>query len=141
MIYGERHTKRPIRWAMVGGGKGSQIGYIHRSAALRDATFTLVAGALDIDPERGRAFGVELGIDPGRCHPDYRSLFAAEAGRPDGIEAVSIATPNNTHYAIAKAALEHGLHVVCEKPLCFTVAEARELEALAAARKKIVGVT
>lgn len=141
MIYGERRTERPIRWAMVGGGKGSQIGYIHRSAALRDATFRLVAGALDIDPERGRAFGKELGIDPGRCYPDYQSLFAAEAERPDGIEAVSIATPNNTHYAIAKAALEHGLHVVCEKPLCFTVAEARELEALSAARRRIVGVT
>ncbi|WP_152048655.1 Gfo/Idh/MocA family protein [Aureimonas psammosilenae] len=141
MINGELKTAAPIRWAMVGGGRGSQIGYIHRSAALRDRGFELVAGAFDLDPERGRAFGVELGLDPARCYPDYAALFAGEAARPHGIQAVSIATPNNTHFAIAKAALEHGIHVVCEKPLCFTVAEAKELAALSEARAKIVGVT
>ncbi|WP_062119010.1 Gfo/Idh/MocA family protein [Aureimonas sp. AU40] len=141
MINGERRTAAPIRWAMVGGGRGSQIGYIHRSAALRDRTFDLVAGAFDLDPERGRSFGVELGLEPQRCYPDYAAMFAAEALLPDGIQAVSIATPNNTHYPIAKAALEHGLHVVCEKPLCFTLAEAEELERLSIARRKIVGVT
>ena len=78
---------------------------------------------------------------PARCYPDYRAMFAAEAQRADGIQAVSVATPNNTHYEITKAALEHGLHVVCEKPLCFTVAEAEELAALAEARNKVVGVT
>ena len=119
----EKKTK-PIRWGMVGGGRGSQIGYIHRSAALRDNTFELVAGAFDIDPERGRGFGVDLGLDERRSYPDYRAMFAAESRGADGIEAVSIATPNNTHFEICKAALEHGLHVVCEKPLCFTVAEA-----------------
>jgi predicted dehydrogenase len=126
---------------MVGGGRGSQIGYIHRSAALRDRAFALVAGAFDLDPERGRAFGVELGLAAERCYDDYRAMFAAEAARPDGIRAVSVATPNNTHYEITRAALEHGLHVVCEKPLCFTVAEAEELAALAEARGRIVGVT
>ena len=141
MINTEAGAVRPIRWAMVGGGRGSQIGYSHRSAALRDRVFDLQAGAFDIDPERGRAFGVGLGLDPARCYPDYLALFAAEAARPDGIEAVSIATPNNTHYPIAKAALEHGLHVVCEKPLCFTVAEAEDLQRLAAARGRVVGVT
>ena len=141
MINGERLTERPIRWAMVGGGRGSQIGYIHRSAALRDRMFDLVAGAFDLDPERGRAFGTELGLDPTRCYPDYEAMFSAEAGRPDGIEAVSVATPNNTHFAICRAALEHGLHVVCEKPLCFTVAEAEELRRLAAQRNRVVGVT
>ncbi|RBP05745.1 putative dehydrogenase [Roseiarcus fermentans] len=140
MIVGRRQTEKPIRWAMVGGGGTSQIGYVHRSAALRDRTFDLVAGAFDIDPERGRAFGVELGVAPERCHADYRALFAAEAARPDGVQAVSIATPNNTHYAIAKAALESGLHVVCEKPLCFSVAEAEELKRVAADKRKIVGV-
>ena len=89
MITGAGQTKRPIRWAMVGGGRGSQIGYIHRSAALRDRSFELVAGALDIDPERGRAFGVELGVAAERCYPDYRAMFEAEARRPDGIEAVT----------------------------------------------------
>jgi predicted dehydrogenase len=126
---------------MVGGGRGSQIGYIHRSAALRDRTFDLVAGAFDIDPERGRAFGVDLGVAADRCYPDYGALFEAEAKRPDGIQAVSIATPNNTHYEIAKTALEHGVHVVCEKPLSVTVAEAEELRHLAEAKRKIVGIT
>ena len=141
MINGERVTARPIRWAMVGGGRGSQIGYIHRSAALRDRTFDLVAGAFDLDPARGRAFGAELGLDPARCYADYGTMFAAEAARPDGIEAVSVATPNNTHFAICRAALEHGLHVVCEKPLCFSVAEAEELRRLAGERGRVVGVT
>jgi predicted dehydrogenase len=140
MIVGKRRTEKPIRWAMVGGGAGSQIGYIHRSAALRDRTFDLVAGAFDIDPDRGRAFGLELGVAEDRCYADYRALIAGEATRADGIEAVSIATPNNTHYEIAEAALEHGLHVVSEKPLCFTVAQAEELRRIAQARRKIVGV-
>lgn len=67
MIVGQRHTEKPIRWAMVGGGRGSQIGYIHRCAALRDRTFDLVAGSFDIDPTRGKDFGVELGVAEGRC--------------------------------------------------------------------------
>ena len=140
MIIGKRQTERPIRWAMVGGGQGSQIGYVHRSAALRDRTFDLVAGAFDIDPDRGRAFGIELGVSKDRCYSEYRTLFESEARRPDGIQAVSIATPNNTHYEIARAALEHGLHVVCEKPLCFAVAEALDLQRLVGERRKIVGV-
>lgn len=141
MIHGGRQVAEPLRWAMVGGGRGSQIGYIHRSAALRDRNFDLVAGAFDLDPERGRAFGVELGVAAERCYPTYRDLFAAEARRPDGIQAVSVTTPNNTHHEITKAALEHGLHVVCEKPLTFTVEEAEELRALARARERVVGVT
>ena len=119
MINGEKISERPIRWAMIGGGRGSQIGYIHRSAALRDANFELVAGAFDINPER----------------------IAAEKNRPDGVQAVSIATPNFTHFEIAKAALEAGLHVYCEKPLCFTVAEAEELEALVKSSGKIMFVS
>ncbi len=141
MINGTRISDRPIRWAMVGGGKGSQIGYIHRSAAMRDDNFRLVAGAFDINPERGQAFAAELGIAPDRCYPDYKTMFAAESAREDGIEAVSIATPNGLHYAVCKAALETGLHVVCEKPLCFTSAEAKELVALAKAKNRVVGVT
>lgn len=69
-------------------------------------------------------------MEAGRCYPDYETLFREEAAREDGIEAVSIATPNNTHYAICRAALEAGLHVVCEKPLCFTGEEADALVAL-----------
>lgn len=141
MITGAPPTQAPIRWAMVGGGRGSQIGYVHRSAALRDRSFDLVAGAFDLDPERGRDFGTELGVEADRCYRDYVAMFAAEGRRPDGIQAVSVATPNNTHYEITRAALEHNLHVVCEKPLCFTATEAEELATLAEARNRIVGVT
>ncbi|MEZ3416343.1 Gfo/Idh/MocA family oxidoreductase [uncultured Pantoea sp.] len=141
MINGSKVLDRALRWGMVGGGGTSQIGYIHRSAALRDGNFTLVAGAFDIDAERGRAFGRALGVAAERCYGDYETLFKAEAARADGIEAVSIATPNNTHFAICRAALSAGLHVVCEKPLCFTSAEAEELQQLCKAQQKIVGVT
>ena len=141
MINGSKVLDHPIRWAMVGGGKGSQIGYIHRSAALRDNSFQLVAGAFDIDPARGMEFAAELGVAPDRCYPDYKAMFEAEAKRSDGIEAVSIATPNGMHYAVCKAALEAGLHVVCEKPLCFTSKEAEALVALAKEKNRVVGVT
>lgn len=141
MIDGTRKTKRALRWGMVGGGRGSQIGYIHRSAALRDRYFDLKAGALDLNAERGAAFAADLGIAPDRAYPDWRALVAAEADRTDGIEVVTVATPNNTHYEISKAALQAGMHVICEKPLCFTTAEAQELEALAAAKGRVIGVT
>lgn len=116
---------------MVGGGQGSQIGYSHRDAARRDGLFELVAGALDINPERGRTFGQSLGLSSERCYADYRALFAAEALRPDGIEVVTIATPNNSHYEICHAALSAGLHVVCEKPLAHTLEQAQTLADLA----------
>ncbi|UQY45784.1 Gfo/Idh/MocA family oxidoreductase [Erwinia sp. PK3-005] len=141
MINGIKPLGHSLRWGMVGGGGTSQIGYIHRSAAQRDSTFTLLAGAFDIDAERGLAFGTALGVQPERCYPDYESMFAAEAAREDGIQAVSVATPNNTHFAICRAALQAGLHVVCEKPLCFTTEEADELERLSAEKNKIIGVT
>ena len=98
MYYGEKRVENPIRWGMVGGGRGSQIGYIHRNSALRDRLFTLCAGAFDVNEERGREFGVNWGVAPERCYPDYKTMFAEEAKRPDGIQAVSIATPNFTHY-------------------------------------------
>jgi predicted dehydrogenase len=142
MLNGEKKIARPFRWAMVGGGRTAGVGYKHRTGALRDNTaFQLVAGAFDIDPVRGKDFGVNIGVDESRCYPDYKTMFAEEAKREDGIEAVSIATPNGTHYEITKAALEAGLHVVCEKPLFFTVAEAQEIKELAEEKGKIVGVT
>ena len=112
MFNEEYRFDAPIRWAMVGGGRGSQIGYAHRSGALRDGLFQLVAGALDLDAARCRDFGVKLGIAPERCYPDYRALFQAEAARRNGIQAVSVATPNNTHYEICRAALEAGAPAV-----------------------------
>lgn len=132
--------ERPLRWGMVGGGQGSQIGYSHRDAARRDGLFTLVAGAFDIQAARGRSFGQSLGLASERCYADYRDLFAAEALRPDGIEVVSIATPNNSHYEICHAALTAGLHVVCEKPLALTVVHAEALATLAQQNNRLLAV-
>lgn len=140
MFNEETRLAKPIRWGMVGGGRGSEIGHSHRAAAARDGLFRLLAGAFDLDAARGREFGSNLGVDPERCYSDYQALFKAEAAREDGIQAVSIATPNGTHYAISKAALEAGLHVICEKPLTFTVEESQALKALAASKQRIFGV-
>ena len=132
--------KRPLRWGMVGGGAGSQIGYSHRDAAQRDGLMELVAGAFDIDHERGQQFAVQLGVSPDRAYPDYRSLFAGETARADGIDVVSIATPNNSHFEICKAALEAGLHVVCEKPLALQIDQALALQILARKQQRVLGV-
>lgn len=142
MLNGERKIMRSLRWGMVGGGRTSQVGYKHRSGALRDNTaFCLVAGAFDVDEKRGREFGSNIGVDPQRCYKDYQTLFKEEALRSDGIEVVSIATPNGTHYEICKAALEAGLHVICEKPLFFKSTQVEEIKRLAEEKGKIVGVT
>ncbi|PPC78647.1 oxidoreductase [Pokkaliibacter plantistimulans] len=142
MLNGEKKIARPLRWAMIGGGRLGQVGYKHRCGALRDNTaYQLVAGAFDIDPARGRDFGVNLGVEASRCYASYQQLIEQEALRDDGVEVVSIATPNGTHYEITKAALNAGLHVICEKPLFFTSDEVREVKALAEQKGLIVGVT
>ena len=140
MFNEEFRLAAPIRWAMVGGGRGSEIGYAHRSAAARDHLFTLTAGAFDIDPARGKDFGKNLGLAVDRCYPDYQTLFAEEAKRPDGIQAVSVATPNSTHYEIVKAALNADLHVICEKPITFTISQAEDLKKIADEKQKLLGV-
>ncbi|MDM5313869.1 Gfo/Idh/MocA family protein [Peribacillus frigoritolerans] len=142
MLNGEKKIARPLRWGMVGGGRLGQVGYKHRIGALRDNTaFQLVAGAFDIDPARGKDFGMNIGVAEERCYPDYKTMFAEEAKREDNLEVVSIATPNGTHYEICKAALLAGLHVICEKPLFFTTEEVLEIKTLAEEKGKIVGVT
>ena len=142
MLNGEKLIERPLRCGMVGGGRTGQVGYKHRTGALRDNTaYTLVCGAFDIDAARGKDFGMKLGVDEGRLYPDYKTLIAEEAGRKDGIEVVTIATPNFSHYEITRACLEAGLHVICEKPLFFTVKECQEIEKLAGKKGLIVGVT
>ncbi|WP_417281024.1 Gfo/Idh/MocA family protein [Celeribacter sp.] len=141
MINGERTIQRPLRWGMVGGGRTGQVGYKHRTGALRDGTYQLVAGAFDLDAERGRDFGTALGVAEDRCYATYGELIAAETAREDGVDVVSVATPNFTHYEITKALLEAGIHVICEKPLFFTVKECEEIKTLAEAKGLIVGVT
>jgi len=124
---------RKIRLGMVGGGAGSFIGYVHRIAARLDGEYELVAGALSSRPEVARRSAESLGIEPDRVYESFTAMVEAEAARADGIEAVAIVTPNHMHFAPAKAFLEAGIHVICDKPLTSTLEDA---EALAAVRPK-----
>jgi predicted dehydrogenase len=119
-----------ISLGMVGGGPTAFIGAVHRIAMRMDDRFQLVAGALDVDPARGRAFAETLGIAPDRAYANYQELIDKEALRPDRIDAVVIVTPNFLHFPIAKAALEAGFDVICEKPMTTTLADAEALAAL-----------
>jgi predicted dehydrogenase len=118
---------KKLNWGMVGGGEGSQIGPTHRISAAVDGLFSFAAGALDIDPDRGRSFALSLGLAPDRAYGDWRTMLARERIRSDRIDLVTVATPNATHYEIAKAFLEAGVAVLCEKPMTMTVAEAEDL--------------
>lgn len=124
-------TPRRLRLGMVGGGQGALIGAVHRIAARMDDRYELVAGALSSDPMRAEESGAELLLSPERCYADFAVMAQAEAGRKDGIDVVSIVTPNHLHYPVAKAFLEANIHVICDKPLVHTMAQAEELEELA----------
>lgn len=133
--------QRPLRLAMIGGGEGAYIGNIHRIAARLDGAWHLVAGAFDVDPAKGQAFAATQGIAPERAYGSYLDLIAAEAARDDRVDAVAICTPNFTHYPIAKALIEAGFDVICEKPLTATLEDAVALEQLARESGRFVGVT
>ncbi|MCF1504587.1 Gfo/Idh/MocA family oxidoreductase [Afifella sp. H1R] len=123
-------SQPPIRLGMVGGGTTALIGPVHRIAARMDDRFELVAGAFDSDPARGREFAETLRLAPERAYGTYEEMLEAEAARDDKIDAVVIVTPNFLHFPVAKAALEAGFHVICEKPMTTTLEEARSLAAL-----------
>lgn len=116
---------RRIRLGMVGGGNDAFIGGVHRIAARLDDRFELVAGALSSTPEKARASGEALGLP--RIYDDYKTMAIREARRKDGIEAVSIVTPNHVHYLAAREFLKRGIHVICDKPLTSTLADAKKL--------------
>jgi predicted dehydrogenase len=120
----ETRTGR-IRLGMVGGGNDAFIGGVHRIASRIDDHFELVAGALSSTPEKSRASGEALGLP--RVYDDFRSMAIREARLKDGIEAVSIVTPNHVHYAAAREFLKRGIHVICDKPLTSTLADARKM--------------
>jgi predicted dehydrogenase len=115
---------------MVGGGTGAFIGYVHRIAARLDGDYDLVAGALSSNPDTARESGRNLGLADDRIYTSYEEMAARESQRPDGIQAVSIVTPNNVHAGPARAFLEAGIHVICDKPLTSTLADARALAAV-----------
>ena len=129
-----------LRWGLIGGGRGSQIGPAHRISAGLDGAFEFVAGALDHRADEGRAFGIELGLEEDRAYGSWQDMLTAEQGRKDRVELVTIATPNDTHFQIAKAFLEAGFHVLCEKPMTMTVEEGEEIVALAGKHKRICAV-
>src|SRR6476661_8417375 len=115
-----------LRWGMVGGGPNS-IGRMHRLAASLDGHYELVAGVFSRDPAKNAAMGKELGIAPDRLYADFNAMAAAEARRADGIECVTIVTPNNTHVPASLAFLDQKTPVICDKPLAISAAEAVRL--------------
>ena len=129
-----------LNWGMIGGGEGSQIGPVHRISAALDGLFTMTAGALDVDPAKGRDFARRLGIPPDRAYGDWREMLAGERDRADRIDLVTVATPNATHSEITKAFLKAGINVLCEKPMTVTVDEAEDIAATAARSGAICAV-
>ena len=118
---------RPLRLAVIGGGPGSFIGAMHRTAARLDGRYALVAGVVSTDPERSRAAAVGMGIDPARAYADAIAMLDSERERGDGAEVVAIMTPNDSHHQFALAALDRGFDVICDKPMTNTLDEALDI--------------
>jgi predicted dehydrogenase len=127
---------------MVGGGPGAFIGEVHRKAARMDGGIELVAGAFDIDPEKSKQTGRELHLDSARVYADFQTMIEKESALPkdERIDFVAICTPNNWHFPMAKAFLEAGFHVMCEKPMTLTTDEALELKKLVQKTRKVFGL-
>ncbi|MDJ0934359.1 MAG: Gfo/Idh/MocA family oxidoreductase [Kiloniellales bacterium] len=132
---------RRLRLGMVGGGRDAFIGAVHRIAARLDDRYELVAGALSADPEKARASAADLGLPAERAYRSFAEMAAAEAERADGIDVVAIVTPNHLHYAPARAFLEAGIHVICDKPLTSTLEDAEALQALVESSGLVFGLT
>jgi predicted dehydrogenase len=135
--------KRRLKAGMVGGGRDAFIGGVHRMAMRLDGKIDLVAGAFSSNAEKSRLSGEDLLLDPNRVYPDYRTMVERELQLPVGerIDFVSIVTPNRTHVPVAKAFLESGFNVVCDKPLAFNLEEAIELEQLVRRTGKVFALT
>ena len=129
-----------LRWGMIGGDEGSEIGPAHRLGALADGNFVLTAGALDVDADRGKAYAQSLGVAADRAYGNWQEMLAAERDREDRLDLVTVATPNSTHYEITKAFLEAGFHVLCEKPMTMTVEEGEDIVRTAEATGRICAV-
>ncbi|MFJ3054467.1 Gfo/Idh/MocA family protein [Herbaspirillum sp. NPDC087042] len=135
--------ERKLRYAMVGGGQGAFIGAVHRKAMALDGQFELVAGAFSSSPERARESGATLGLADDRNHGSWQELLADELRRGPGerVDLVSIVTPNHVHHPVALAFVQAGFHVVCDKPLVHTAAQADELVAAVRQAGTVFGVT
>ncbi len=118
---------RRLRLAVIGGGTGSFIGAMHRQSARRDDRYQIVTGIFSSDQAKSKKDALELGIESNRIYPDVKALLDGEASRKDGIDAVAIMTPNDSHFDYSMWALEHGIDVICDKPMTNTLAEAEAL--------------
>ncbi len=134
-------SNRRLRLGMVGGGPGAFIGAVHRIAARLDDCYELVAGALSSDPERARTGARELHIAPERAYTSFQEMASAEAKRKDRIDAVAIVTPNHLHYPVAKAFLEAGIHVICDKPITTNLKDALNLSKTVRDKGLVFGLT
>ncbi len=134
---------RKLRMGLVGGGQGAFIGRVHAIAAVMDNRACLVAGALSSDPAKAKASAPDYDIKPERAYGSFKEMIAAELKLPaaDRIDFVSVATPNHTHFEIAKAFAEAGFNVMCDKPLTFDLAQAEELAKVVAKTGVVFGVT
>jgi predicted dehydrogenase len=132
---------RRLRLGMVGGGRGAFIGGVHRIAARLDDQYKLVAGALSSDPVRAQQSAADLHIAPDRSYASFAEMAQREAARPDGIAVVAIVTPNHLHHAAARAFLDAGIHVICDKPMTRTVEEAEDLAAAVARTGRVFVLT
>jgi predicted dehydrogenase len=134
---------RKLRFGMIGGGRGAFIGAVHRIAALMDGKAELVAGAFSSDPARSRASGRDLLVDPARVYGSYDEMARTEARLPADrrLDFVVIVTPNHQHFPVAKRFLESGFNVICDKPVAFSLAEARRLRAIVRRTRKIFVLT
>ncbi len=130
-----------LNYGMIGGSLNAFIGGVHRTAIDFDSKAVLTAGCFSTDPQLNSETGKKLGVSTDRVYGSYDEMARAEAQRNDKIDFVVITTPNKTHYEIAKAFLENGFHVVCEKPLCHTVEQGEELSRLAKAKNLFFAVT
>jgi predicted dehydrogenase len=131
--FGTEKAARKLRLGMVGGGRGAFIGAVHRMAARLDDKWDIVAGALSANPDNARASADDLGIAPDRAYASWEEMAKAEGKRPDGIDAISIVTPNHLHFGPAKAFLENGINVICDKPMTLNLGEAKDLARIAKA--------
>jgi len=137
----EGTVERRLRLGMVGGGRGAFIGAVHRIAARMDDRYELVAGALSSDADRARASAADLHIAPERSYSSYEEMARRESVRADGIDVVAIVTPNHLHFGPAKAFLEAGIHVICDKPLTHRLEDAIELQRIVECTGLVFGVT
>ncbi len=135
--------KRKLRMGMVGGGRDAFIGAVHRHAAALDGEIELVAGAFSADPKKSHLSGRDLLLDPARVYGSYEEMARKEAAWPkdERIDFVSIVTPNHMHFPVAREFLKAGFNIICDKPMTFSLAEARKLRAMVKRSRKVFALT